>query len=193
MWFTKCFKLSKKQYEEARNEDKENCVPSYWNKLYSYLQPVKCYAKEIKAKFGYLTFNYESMFHYGDDEYECYRKIKDILMEIGDGWLEIDNEQTYYAFDDKEIKSTDTQYDFTELENGDLVVWRTVKDETDEKTTEYTYTERYKPRNWSKVVTISTCKVSLIPDGYQKWVEEARMACKLYEEKREDATHSKSL
>jgi hypothetical protein len=58
------------------------------------------------------------MFHYGDDEYECYRKIKDILMEIGDGWLEIDNEQTYYAFDDKEIKSTDPQYDFTELENG---------------------------------------------------------------------------
>ena len=75
MWFSKCFKLSKKQYEEARNEDKEDYASSYWNQLYCYLQPVKCYAKEIKKKFGYIVF-FSSLNYNGEDEYTYYRKIK---------------------------------------------------------------------------------------------------------------------
>ena len=192
MWFSKCFKLSKKQYEEARNEDKKDYPSSYWNQLYCYLQPVKCYAKEIKTKFGYFPLDYTS-FNYGDDEYGCYRKIKDILLEIGDGWLEIDNEQTYYNFGDKEIKANNEKYNFTELENGDLVVWHTVKEKSSGITAEYTHTERYNPGRWTKIVTTSPCKVSLIPSGYDKWVDEARMACKLYEEKRENAAYRQNL
>lgn len=184
------FRFKKK--EKVKQEEKQ--VPAYWDKLYSYMLPVKCYAKEIKAKFGY--FDYTSMFHYGDDEYEYYRKVRDILIEIGDGWFVVDNEQTYYNFGDKEvkeIKANDKEYNFTELENGELVVWHTVKEKYKKNITEYTHTERYKPGRWTKIVTTSPYKVSLIPSGYDKWVNEARMACKLYEEKRENAAYRTNL
>lgn len=171
----------RKKKEIKKEEIKKEDAPNYWNEIYCHLQPVKCYARDVKLKFGYSIINYYNIDYEGDETYVYYRKIKNILNEIDDGWLEIDSKQTYYNFDDREVNESNEEYEFTELETGDLVVWRTVKEKKLNIETEYTHTERYKPGKWGKIVTTSPSKVSLIPDGYENWVERAKILCKIYE------------
>lgn len=187
MWFSKHSKLSKKQYEEAREADEFKIMSrDDWKKLlyevkdiYSKYQRQDTYEK---CSFYYQSCNWYPKDENGEESW-YYQRIKNMLEFIGDGWGKgYIRTETVYITDNFVISDASGHHTFTELENGDLLVQtKIVTKKSDSRTITEIDGQRYDCGKWRKKVIESEYKKQLIDDSDYDILGFARFFCRNYE------------
>lgn len=191
MWFFP--KISKKEYEEARDSDNFKVhTKEEWQEVLGSLE-------EIKYKYDYRDTLEKKLLYCGrytwypkdeqPNETWMYYRVSNILKYIGDGWgKDYEREEILYKTPNETISSFDDDYSVTELENGDLLVKHCIprmKMKT-KKITEMEY-NRYDCGFWIKQSIITTYKKQLIDDKDYVTLKVAEKYCKDFEKEYGDA------
>ena len=170
MWFSKFPKLSKKQYEKAREVDEFKIhTKEEWKELLNSLINIKSkynVRDAIEKNFYYIPFPDWYPKDEQPTESWMYYRISGIVAYIGDGWGSgYIRSETVYITDDFVISDASGHHTFTELENGDLLVQdKIVTKKTDYKTITEIDSQRYDCGKWRKKIIDTEYKKQLIDD-----------------------------
>jgi hypothetical protein len=193
MWFSKCFKLSKRQYEEARNSDSFKVhTKEEWQEILRSLEGIKYKYDSRDCIEKKLWYVYNVTWYPKDEqpnETWMYFRVSNMVAYIGDGWgKDYEREEILYDIPSKTISSFDDDYSVNELENGDLLAKHStprMKMKT-KKITETTY-KRYDCGRWSKRSIITKYKKQLIDDEDYVVLKIAEKYCEDFEKEYGDA------
>jgi len=186
MWFFP--KISKKEYEEARESDNFKVhTKEEWKEILGSLE-------EIKYKYDFRdTLEKKHLYcgrytWYPKDEQPnetwMYYRVSNMLKYIGDGWgKDYEREEILYKTPNETISSFDDDYSVTELENGDLLVKHYIP-RMKMKTKKITEMEcnRYDCGLWIKQSIITPYKKQLIDDEDYVTLKVAEKYCKEFED-----------
>lgn len=186
MWFSKCFKLSKRQYEEARKEDKEESKwiihpEEEWKRITSRLEEIRTEYRmnEVLERLNlyWPTDLFLSSGISNKDETWYYLRVKDIINYVGDGWCHDFKKVEYvYHTSDSIISSYEDGYRFEKLENGDLLVKKTIKIKSSKnKDIEELRVKRYDCGEWSVRTITTTYSKKLLSDAEIQEVNQANL------------------
>ena len=189
MWFSKHFKLSKKQYEEARKADEFKLYSKemWWNMIDS--------LQDIRHKFWINDYAQREefpiyipskwLYHELEDKNESffYFRLKNLIESIGDGWgRDYIRTETVYITNTFIISNASDHHEFIELDNGDLLVKEKIvtKLSDNKKITEID-TKRYKAGKWRKKIIESTYDKQLVDENDYATLDLAKDYCIKYE------------
>ena len=189
-WFSKNFKVSKKDYYDAIKSDNfkvftreswDDMVKTIKEIYRHYTQAVCVETKSLHCAWDGLIYTFNGFSHEWN-EYQYFRKVKSYLDLIDGGWYFGKTVETVYITNDLKESNLNDNFTFKELDNGDLIVTeKHITKKSIGKTIEEIRNKRYTCGSWKKKIITREYKKNLLQDNDLLQLQLIESMCDDYE------------